>query len=82
MNPSIQKDPNNVLIDFKNSRVVDHSAIMAIDNLANKYKAIGKKLHLIHLSPDCLEILDTAKSMVEVNLLEDPKYHISDDKLG
>ena len=43
---------------------------------------LGKKLHLIHLSPDCLEILDTAKSMVEVNLVEDPKYHIADDKLG
>jgi sulfate permease, SulP family len=79
---SIHEDPKEVVIDFKGSRVADQSAIMAIDNLANKYKAIGKKLHLIHLSPDCLEILDTAKSMVEVNLLEDPKYHIADDKLG
>ena len=79
---SIQKDPKEIVIDFKGSRVADHSAIMAIDNLANKYKMLGKKLHLIHLSPDCLEILDTAKSMVEVNLLEDPKYHIADDKLA
>jgi SulP family sulfate permease len=36
----------------------------------------------VHLSPECLEILDTAKDMVEVNLLEDPKYHIADDKLA
>jgi SulP family sulfate permease len=79
---SIKKDPKEIVIDFKRSRVADHSAIMAIDNLANKYKILGKKLHLIHLSPDCLEILDTAKSMVEVNLVEDPKYHIADDKLG
>lgn len=79
---SIKSDPKEIVIDFKRSRVSDHSAIMAIDNLANKYKMLGKKLHLIHLSPDCLEILDTAKSMVEVNLLEDPKYHIADDKLG
>jgi len=78
----IQKDPNNVLIDFKNSRVVDHSAIMAIDNLAAKYIAAKKKLHLIHLSPDCIEILETAKSMVEINLLEDPIYHIADDKIN
>ncbi len=70
------------MVDFKGSRVADHSAIMAIDNLANKYKAAGKKLHLVHLSPDCLDILDTAKSMVEVNLLEDPKYHIADDKIS
>ena len=78
----IQKDPKDVIVDFKGSRVADHSAIMAIDNLANKYKAAGKKLHLLHLSPDCLDILDTAKSMVEVNLLEDPKYHIADDKIS
>ena len=78
----IQKDPNNVLIDLKNSRVVDHSAIMAIDNLAAKYIAAKKKLHLIHLSPDCIEILETAKSMVEINLLEDPIYHIADDKIN
>ena len=78
----IKKDPEDVIIDFKGSRVNDHSAIMAIDNLANKYKAAGKKLHLVHLSPDCLDILDTAKSMVEVNVLEDPKYHIADDKIS
>ncbi|MDA9221308.1 SulP family inorganic anion transporter [Methylophilaceae bacterium] len=77
-----KNDPKDVIIDFNNSKVVDHSAIMAIDNIANKYKKIGKKLHLVHLSPECLEILDTAKDMVEVNLLEDPKYHIADDKLA
>ena len=71
-----------MIIDFNNSKVADHSAIMAIDNIANKYKRVGKKLHLVHLSPECLEILDTAKDMVEVNLLEDPKYHIADDKLA
>jgi len=75
-------DPKDVIIDFKNSKVVDHSAIMAIDNIANKYKNAGKKLHLVHLSPECLEILDTARDMVEVNLIEDPKYHVADDKLS
>ena len=78
----IKDDPNEVIIDFKQSKVADHSAIMAIDALANKYKSMGKKLHLVHLSPDCLEVLDSAKSMVELNLLEDPKYHIADDKLS
>jgi len=78
----IQKDPKDVVVDFKSSRVADHSAIMAIDNLANKYKSAGKKLHLVHLSPDCLDILDTAKGMVEINLLEDPKYHIADDRIS
>lgn len=78
----IKDDPKEVIIDFKESKVADHSAIMAIDALANKYKSMGKKLHLVHLSPDCLEVLDSAKSMVELNLLEDPKYHIADDKLS
>ena len=77
-----KNDPKNVIIDFEKSKVADQSAIMAIDNIANKYKNAGKKLHIVHLSPECLEILDTAKEMVEVNLLEDPKYHIADDKLS
>jgi sulfate permease, SulP family len=77
-----KEDPNNVIIDFKNAKVVDHSALEAIDALAAKYVAAGKTLHLKHLSPDCLEILDNAKGMVEVNVLEDPTYHIADNKLG
>jgi sulfate permease, SulP family len=75
-------DPTSVVIDFKNAKVVDHSAIEAIDALAAKYTAEGKTLHLKHLSADCLEILDNAKGMVEVNVLEDPNYHIADNKLG
>jgi sulfate permease, SulP family len=77
-----KEDPNNVIIDFKDAKVVDHSALEAIDALAAKYVAVGKTLHLKHLSPDCLEILDNAKGMVEVNVLEDPTYHIADNKLG
>lgn len=75
-------DPDEVVIDFKNAKVVDHSALAAIDGLALKYLTAGKKLHLKHLSPDCLELLDNAKGMIEVNLVEDPKYHIADNKLG
>ena len=77
-----KEDPKDVVIDFKNAKVVDHSALEAIDALAAKYVAEGKTLHLKHLSPDCLEILDNAKGMVEVNVLEDPTYHIADNKLG
>jgi SulP family sulfate permease len=77
-----EKDPDDIVIDFKYSKVADHSAITAIDTLAVRYQSSGKKLHLKHLSPDCLEVLENAKGMIEVNLLEDPKYHIADDKLG
>jgi SulP family sulfate permease len=75
-------DPNEVVIDFRNARVTDHSALVAIDALAIRYQSLGKKLHLKHLSQGCGELLNNAKGMIEVNVLEDPKYHIADNKLG
>lgn len=55
-------DPAHVVVEFKNARVVDHSAIEAIDALAARYQQAGKTLHLRHLSPDCLELLGRANS--------------------
>lgn len=75
-------DPDDVIIDFAHSRVADHSAIEAIDNLAEKYTAAGKKLHLRHLSGECKLLLAKARNLVEVNIKEDPHYHIADDKLA
>jgi SulP family sulfate permease len=75
-------DPDEVVVEFKRAKVADHSAIEAIDALAIRYQQLGKRLHLRHLSPDCLELLDKAKPMVEVNVYEDPHYHIADNKLG
>jgi len=77
-----KSDTLEVVIDFAKSRVMDHSAIEAINNLTDKYKKEGKKLHLIHLSADCKKLLKNADKIVEVNLSEDPKYFVSDDKLG
>ena len=57
-------DPQDVVVEFRNARVVDHSAIQAIDALAEKYRVLGKRLHLRHLSPDCRELLDKARGMV------------------
>lgn len=78
---TLNDDPQDVAIDFKNAKVADHSALAAIDSLAERYQSAGKKLHLKHLSPDCMELLDKAKGMIEVNVMEDPKYHIADNKL-
>ncbi len=75
-------DPDEVIIDFAHSRVADHSAIEAIDNLAEKYKKAGKNLHLRHLSQECKALLEKAADLVEVNIKEDPHYHIADDKLA
>lgn len=79
---SPREDPEHVVIEFRDARVVDHSAIEVIDALAGRYQQLGKTLHLRHLSHDCLELLDRAKGMVEVNEFEDPHYHIADNKLG
>ncbi|NNG14326.1 MAG: SulP family inorganic anion transporter [Gammaproteobacteria bacterium] len=75
-------DPDDVIIEFQNSRVADHSAIEAIDNLAEKYIKAGKKLHLRHLSFECTQLLKKAGDLVEVNVMEDPRYHVADDELG
>ncbi len=77
-----KEDPENVFVDFENSQVMDHSAIQAIDKLAKRYKKAGKILHLKHLSAECKLLLKTARELVEVNVLEDPKYHVADDKLA
>jgi len=77
-----ENDPDDVIIEFQNSRVADHSAIEAIDNLADKYIQAGKKLHLRHLSPECRVLLKNAGDLVEVNVMEDPKYHVADDQLA
>jgi SulP family sulfate permease len=79
---SPKEDPEHVVIEFRRAKVVDHSAVEAIDAMASRYQAEGKRLHLRHLSPDCLELLGKAKDMVEVNSYEDPHYHIADNKLG
>ncbi len=76
------EDPEEVIIDFAHSRVADHSAIEAIDNLAEKYTRAGKQLRLRHLSPECRLLLEKAGELVEVNVEEDPTYHVADDKLA
>ncbi|NCO69885.1 MULTISPECIES: SulP family inorganic anion transporter [Shewanella] len=76
-----ENDNQDVIIDFKNSRVADHSALEAIDTLAERYVTAGKRLHLRHLSQDCKALLHKARDLVEVNLIEDPHYKVADDKL-
>jgi SulP family sulfate permease len=77
-----KNDPEHVVIEFKRSRVSDHSGIEALDSLAEKYQAEGKKLHLRHLSSDCRQLLRRAGNLCEVNVLEDPEYKVASDKLG
>ncbi|CAI8265292.1 MAG: Bicarbonate transporter BicA [Opitutia bacterium UBA7350] len=76
-------DPDEVIIDFKDSRVWDHSGLDAISKLADRYRAAGKILHLQHISPNCRELLKKADSMVDVILLpDDPTYQVANIKVS
>ncbi|WP_086982947.1 SulP family inorganic anion transporter [Vibrio aphrogenes] len=75
-------DPQDVIIDFAQSRVVDHSAIEAIETVADRYAKLGKTLHLRHLSQDCRTLLHKAGSLVEINVKEDPSYKVITDLLA
>ncbi|WP_440875638.1 SulP family inorganic anion transporter [Thalassotalea sp. PLHSN55] len=78
----MDNDSDDVVVEFKHSRVADHSAIEAIDTLAERYLSRGKKIHLKHLSKECQLLLTKAGDLVEVNVIEDPDYHIATDKLA
>jgi SulP family sulfate permease len=76
------QDNDDVVIDFARSRVADHSGLEAIDTLAERYENAGKTLHLVHLSEECRKLLKKAGNLVEVNVIEDPKYFVAEDSLA
>ncbi|MEL6107875.1 MAG: SulP family inorganic anion transporter [Planctomycetota bacterium] len=78
----VQLDPDDVVIDFYYTRVYDQSGLEAINALAERYDAAGKRLHLTHLSAECRQLLDKAGDLVEVNVSRDPQYHLATDRLG
>ena len=78
----VLKDPNEIIIDFSESRVVDMSGIEALNKITERYNKVGKKLHLRHLSPDCRILLKNADQIIDVNILEDPTYKLAVDKLN
>ncbi len=75
----VAEDPNEVIIDFKESKVMDQSAIEAINKLAEKYQKLGKNIHLRHLSSDCIALIKKAEKICDVNVLEDPDYFVAID---
>lgn len=70
------EDPEHIIIDFQESRVVDMSAIETLKKLIQKYQDLNKKVTLRHLSPDCVRLLDNAKGFIEVDIEEDPTYKV------
>ena len=75
---SARNDPDKVIIDFAESRVVDHSGLSAIDALSERYAKRGKDLRLRHLSEDCRDLLKRAGQLVEPSP-DDPEYGVATD---
>jgi SulP family sulfate permease len=75
----VLNDPSEVIIDFDESRVVDMSAIEALNKITERYARVGKKVHLRHLSADCRRLIGNAETIIDVNVIEDPTYKIVQD---
>ena len=74
----VENDPSHVIVDFAESRVVDQSALQAIEALASKYKAVGKQVQLRHLTRDCHRLLTNAGHLM-IDSDDDPDYEIATD---
>ena len=73
-----ENDPELVVVDFARSRVVDQSALQAIEDVAAKYEARGKSIQLRHLSRDCHRLLARSRQLV-VEGEDDPDYGLAVD---
>ncbi|MGR3485834.1 MAG: SulP family inorganic anion transporter [Paracoccaceae bacterium] len=74
----VEDDPQEVIVDFEGSRVVDQSALQAIEAVAGKYEGAGKRISLRHLSADCHRLLTRAGHLV-VDSDDDPDYALAVD---
>jgi SulP family sulfate permease len=72
----VSNDPSEVIIDFKESKITDMSAIDAVHKITERYAKVNKKVHLRYLSQDCRLLLKNADSVIDVNILEDPTYKV------
>jgi len=78
------EDPDVVIIDFARSKIIDQSALKVIEDIADRYNGLGKKVKLRHLTRDCHKLLRKAGQLV-VDSDDDPDYGIAVDydiKLG
>lgn len=76
----IEEDPAEIVINFKESRVSDMSAIEALNSLTKKYSDAGKTVHLEYLSSDCIRLLENAEAVIKVNIVKDPEYLVATER--
>jgi SulP family sulfate permease len=73
----VLNDPDQIIIDFKESRINDMSAIDAVNKITERYAVVNKTVRLRHLSADCKELLRNATGVIEVNIMDDPTYNVA-----
>ncbi|MBA98535.1 MAG: SulP family inorganic anion transporter [Sulfitobacter sp.] len=73
---NVKADPSEVIVDFEDSRVVDQSALQAIETIAAKYEGAGKRIQLRHLSRDCHRLLTKAGHLM-IDSDDDPEYQVA-----
>jgi SulP family sulfate permease len=73
----VQNDPAEIVINFKESRINDMSAIDAVHKITERYAKLNKIVRLRHLSPDSRLLLENAGGVIEVNIDEDPSYKVA-----
>ncbi|MCH5596590.1 SulP family inorganic anion transporter [Niabella ginsengisoli] len=74
----VANDPQLIIIDFKESRISDMSAIDAVNKITKRYADAGKAVRLRHLSADCRQLLSNAAGVIEVDVMDDPDYRVTE----
>lgn len=72
----VLNDPDEIIIDFEESKIADMSAIDAVHKITERYAKVGKTVYLRHLSEDCRQLLQNAQGIIEVHIMEDPTYKV------
>ena len=73
-----RSDAQSIVIDFEKARICDHSGIDAIHAMSERYRKVGKTLHLRHLSADCRNMIKRAGTLVDIEVLpDDPDYSVA-----
>ena len=74
----VDNDPDIIVLDFAESRIVDQSGLQAIQDITNKYAALGKQIKLRHISLDCHRLLSRSGQII-INSDDDPEYGLAVD---
>ncbi|HLV46108.1 MAG TPA: SulP family inorganic anion transporter [Flavobacterium sp.] len=67
-------DPDTVIISFKESSVLDMSAIESLHKITERYQKYDKKIYLTQLSLRCQRMIRNAEKIIQVNMIDDPNY--------